>query len=199
MGLEKAKTGKLLYHLTSLNNLESIIKRGLLPRRIMMQNRNAFFDIADQNIISKRQVYGLDQYTPFHFHPYSAFDVAVKSRYNAQEMVYLCIGRELAIANDFKILPKHPLSQSECVLYDYREGFEQIDWDVLMEANRVDNYAKEVKMAECLTDKIIPINYIEVIFVPSEEVKEIVLNMLQKNGINTSTPYVYVQSVWFNY
>lgn len=199
MGLEKAKTGKLLYHLTSLNNLESIIKRGLLPRRIMMQNQNAFFDIADQNIISKRQVYGLDQYTPFHFHPYSAFDVAVKSRYNAQEMVYLCIGRELAIANDFKILPKHPLSQSECVLYDYREGFEQIDWDVLMEANRVDNYAKEVKMAECLTDKIIPINYIEVIFVPSEEVKEIVLNMLQKNGINTSTPYVYVQSVWFNY
>lgn len=199
MGLEKAKTGKLLYHLTSLNNLESIIKRGLLPRRIMMQNRNAFLDIADQNIISKRQVYGLDQYTPFHFHPYSAFDVAVKSRYNAQEMVYLCIGRELAIANDFKILPKHPLSQSECVLYDYREGFEQIDWDVLMEANRVDNYAKEVKMAECLTDKIIPINYIEVIFVPSEEVKEIVLNMLQKNGINTSTPYVYVQSVWFNY
>ena len=33
MGIETAKTGKLLYHLTKLDNLESIIKYGLLPRK----------------------------------------------------------------------------------------------------------------------------------------------------------------------
>lgn len=33
MGIETAKTGKLLYHLTKLENLESIIENGLLPRK----------------------------------------------------------------------------------------------------------------------------------------------------------------------
>lgn len=199
MGLENAKNGKFLYHLTSLDNLESIVIHGLLPRRIMLQEKSNFIDIADQEIVSKRQLYGLDRYTPFHFHPYSAFDVAVKNKYNAQRMIYLCVSRDLAIANDFIILPKHPLSQSECILYNYKEGFELIDWDVLMEPNREDNYAKEVKMAECLTDKIVPIDCIESIYVPSEEVKKYVLCMLQNYGINTPKPYVNVMEVWFNY
>ena len=32
MGLKDAKEGKLLYHLTELKNLESIIDFGLVPR-----------------------------------------------------------------------------------------------------------------------------------------------------------------------
>ena len=35
MGLKDAKEGKLLYHLTELKNLESIIDFGLVPRKIL--------------------------------------------------------------------------------------------------------------------------------------------------------------------
>lgn len=48
-------------------------------------------------------------------------------------MIYLCFDRELAKLNHFKILPIHPLSLDECVLYEYDEGFQKIDWDTLME------------------------------------------------------------------
>ena len=41
-----------------------------------------------------------------------------------------------------------------------------------MEKNRTDEYAKHVKMAECLTEKIIPIQHFKCIYVPSEEIKK---------------------------
>lgn len=94
MGIETAKNQNLLYHLTKLSNLESIIKYGMLPRRKVMEQGLQFGDIADKQIISKRQELGLDIYTPFHFHPYSAFDVAVKHTYQNEDMIYLCISRK---------------------------------------------------------------------------------------------------------
>lgn len=198
MGIETAKTGKLLYHLTKLDNLESIIKYGLLPRKKVIEQKINFGDIANSEIISKRTELGLDAYTPFHFHPYSAFDVAVKHTYQEQDMIYLCFDRELARMNRFKILPLHPLSAEECILYDYDEGFQRIDWGTMMEKNRTDDYAKHVKMAECLTEKIIPINHFKCIYVPSEDVKEKTIYILNENGVDFPPPFINTMGVWFN-
>ena len=197
MGIDKAKEGKLLYHLTKLSNLSSIIKYGLLPRRVILKSGIYFGDIASSEIISKRTELGLDVFTPFHFHPYSAFDVAVKHAYRGQDMVYLCLDRELAKAKGFKILPKHPLSVTECKLYDYDEGFQQIDWITLTEKNRVDDYAKQVKMAECLTDTIIPISCFTCIYVPSEEVKMKTITIFNECNVGFPPPYINVKEVWF--
>lgn len=99
MGLKDAKEGKLLYHLTELKNLESIIDFGLVPRKILRENTVTFGDVADPEIIRKRESLGLDGYIPFHFHPYSAFDVAVKKTHAGEEMIYICITRNLARRN----------------------------------------------------------------------------------------------------
>lgn len=131
MGLENVKSGKLLYHLTELKNLESIIRFGLVPRKVLQENTVIFEDIANPEIIVKRERLGLDEYIPFHFHPYTAFDLAVKKQHANDEMMYICISRELARRNNFKILPKHPLSLENCQLYDYEEGFKRIDWDTM--------------------------------------------------------------------
>ena len=71
MGLEGVRDKKLLYHLTKVDKMESIIKYGLLPRRYLLKQDMMFGDVADPEIISKRQKLGLDRYIPFHFHPYS--------------------------------------------------------------------------------------------------------------------------------
>ncbi|GFI45294.1 hypothetical protein IMSAGC019_00604 [Lachnospiraceae bacterium] len=197
MGIETAKTGKLLYHLTELNNLSSIIKYGMLPRKTIIMLGIKFGDIADAQIITKRQQLGLDMYTPFHFHPYSAFDIAVKHTHQGEDFIYLCIDRECAKLNGFKILPKHPLSTQECKLYDYDEGFSLVDWDTMMSINRVDDYAKQVKMAECLTEKVIPINAFTCMYVASEQVKERVIEILNNNDIDFPPPYINVMDIWF--
>ena len=48
-----------------------------------------------------------------------------------EKMIYICIQRELARENNFKILPKHPLSLASYQLYDYDEGFNLIDWEIM--------------------------------------------------------------------
>lgn len=197
MGLENAKNGKLLYHLTEFRNLQSIIENGLIPRKVLHENTVKFGDIANPEIITKREKLGLDEYVPFHFHPYSAFDTAVKRQYAAEEMIYICIRRELARMNNFKVLPKHPLSLEECELYDYEEGVRRIDWDTLMEVGRTDEEAKHIKMAECLSEYVIPVRYFQCIYVSSDTMKKAAEDILHRNEVVFPPPFVNVMPQWF--
>lgn len=144
LGLENVKNKYLLYHLTGIENLDSIIENGLVSRKTLLDNQVMFGDIADVAIITKRTELGLDKYIPFHFHPYSSFDYAVKYKHPGNTFIYLCIKRDLARENDFLILPKHPLSIEECTLYQYDEGFDLIDWDTMSKTG-IDEHSKQVK------------------------------------------------------
>ncbi len=196
MGMQDIRDGKLLYHLTRLDNFDSILEMGLLSRRYVIDNNVNFSDVADQEIITKRTMLGLDDYIPFHFHPYSSFDVAVKSTYSDKEFMYICIKRDLARYNKFKILPKHPLSIEECELLDYDEGFNRIDWDTMHTFGTEDEYTKHVKMAECLTDLRINIDFFQCIYVKSNQTKLYIEEKLRRKDIQVPPPFVNVQK-WF--
>lgn len=197
MGLEGTRNKELLYHLTRLDNMEMIVRHGLLSRKYLIEHHMQFGDVADQQIITKRQELQLDRYTPFHFHPYSAFDVAVKNTYSAKKFVYICIKRSLAESMGFQILIKHPLSQQDCILYSYAEGIKNIDWDTMEKAGETDAYARNVKMAECLTIDPVPAKLFQSVFVPDEETKLYIENLFKENGILDQPPYINVQSMWF--
>lgn len=55
------KRGNYYIILTELKNLESIIDSGLVPRKILRENTVTFGDVADPEIIRKREVLGLDE------------------------------------------------------------------------------------------------------------------------------------------
>lgn len=197
MGLEGVKEKKLLYHLTKVSNMEDIINYGLLPRRYLLEQGKKFSDVADPQIICKREELDLDKYTPFHFHPYSAFDVAVKNTYSTDKFVYICIKKALAEFNGFKILKKHPLSQQECVLYEYAEGIKNIDWETMERVGATDEYSRNVKMAECLTDKCISAELFQCVYVPDIETEQFIKKLFQAKGIMEQPPYVSFQPKWF--
>ena len=195
MGLQGVKNKKLLYHLTRLDNMESIIMNGLQPRRLL-KNKD-FFDVADANILDKRELLQLDQFVPFHSHPYSAFDVAVKHTYANEKFVYICIKRALAEFNDFKILVKHPLSQQECILYNYTEGINRIDWETMEKIGQNDDYTRNVKMAECLSSKCISPELFQCVYVPDVQTQKYIYDLFKQKGITEQPPYVSVQKEWF--
>jgi len=197
MGLENTRNKKLLYHLTKLDNMSSIIQYGLLSRAQVRSMGLGYYDIADLSIISKREELGLDRFVPFHFHPYTAFDYAVKNRYPDDKFVYITIKRELASFANFKILLKHPLSQEECILFDYNEGIDMIDWDTLERVGTDDAYSRNVKMAECLSNKAISPDLIQCVYVPDEWTKEYVEQLFWDRGITEQPPYVNVMEVFF--
>ena len=196
-GLEGVRNKKLLYHLTKIENLESIICNGLQSRQCVIANKMQVTDVADSEIITKRQQWDLDKYIPFHFHPYSAFDYAVKGTYGNEGFVYICIKRAFAEYNNFKILPMHPLSLQECKIYDYKQGMDAIDWDAMETLGTDDEYCRNVKMAECLAECGIPAELFQCVYVPNEAVKEYVEMLLRKYGITEQPPYVAIQEKWF--
>ena len=57
------KKQSLIYHLTSLENVPSILDQGLLPRSELTR----FTDVADGDILSSREGLNLQNYVPFHF------------------------------------------------------------------------------------------------------------------------------------
>lgn len=185
----KIKEGKLFYHLTKLSNLDSIIEKGLMSRKILENIGANFEDIADPSIMNKRKFFGLDKYIPFHFHPYSSFDVAVKNNYN-EEFVYICIRRSLAEKNKFCILPKHPLSIDEVNIFEYNEGMDKIDWEAMEQSSTFSEYCKNVRMAECLTESIVTTEDFHSIAVKNIEIQQIVEEKLKK--AKGKKPYVDV-------
>lgn len=154
-----ARTGQLIYHLTAIDNFESIVKNGLLPRNKIKPN----IDVADNEILAGRDKYNLLDYVPFHFFINTPFDGAVKKKYKNTDFIYICIKREVAKRNNFKIIPCHPLSNKltnyDNILFDYDKGFDLIEWGIIDGDNRDYNNQdiKNACMAECLYYGKIPI------------------------------------------
>lgn len=152
------RDGKLIYHLTSIRNIESIFDNGLRPRALL--NEKSIIDVADPEIIKYRIEYGITNYIPFHFFANTPFAGAVVKKYSSETFVYIAIKRSYAANNGFKIIPKHPMSYDMKYapnIYDYAEGIKRIDWDAMNRRDYRDEYCKNVCMAECVFDGVIDI------------------------------------------
>ncbi len=148
----KIKKGLLVYHLTSLENLPSILEHGLKSRATLSSAN--FDDIADQEIITSRRKNGLEELVPFHFFSKTPFDYAIQHNHREQLFVLVTVKRSYASENNWRIIPSHPLSGQTPDVMDYKPGFDAINWD-LMESDhhRYDTNPeyKQTCMAECLS------------------------------------------------
>jgi len=153
------KDGKLIYHLTAVENIESILSKGLEPRSVIEK----FLDVADQQIIERRIEKDLNCFVPFHFFAGSPFAGAVQRRHIDKSFVFITIKRTFAMSNDFKILTQHPLSLEDCEPKSYEEGFKSMDWETMNKREYKDHSCCEICMAECLSPHIIkPSNFFSV-------------------------------------
>lgn len=142
---------KLLYHLTSIENLSSIFQSGLRPRAQL----DAFADVADAEILRKRQTLQLEQYVPFHWFAANPFDGSVQRTRPGSQFVVITVHRSFAVRNHWKVIPRHPLANDVIQLFDYAEGFEAIDWDVMNARDYQDPGCKSICMAECLSPDVV--------------------------------------------
>jgi len=171
---------KLLWHLTAFDNLESILKNRLLARNHVRK----FIDVADQEIIQKRDRFGLGDYVPFHFFQGNPFDGNVLKANSDKKFCFIVLQRDLAKSKGYKILPKHPLSSEELVTYDYDDGMRMIDWELVDKRDYSNQECKVACMAECLAPGCVKPNDFFAIKVQTESDKQIVehfSNSLLKN------------------
>ena len=168
---------KLLYHLTALDNIKSILENGLMPRK----NIEDFTDVAEQDIIDFRNKEGISHLIPFHFFRGTPFAGIVQKNNPNKEFVYITIHRDIAKRKNFKIFPTHPKHMSPLKLYDCEEGFEIIDWELMNKRDYSIYECKEVCMAECVAPyKSIPADAFHSVIVKSEETKKYLEELCRK-------------------
>ena len=181
---KRIQDGKLFYHVTALENLEGIFTHGLLSRPDALKKEILKADVADQEIIEKREALGILDYVPFHFFEKTAFTGAVYKNYKDTTFCVITILRDFAKNNDFKICTAHPLSKNpKPEVLTYNEGLKSIDWKAMESRDYHDEKSKNVAMVECLAiSPVSPMNF-NSIFVPSEairqEVNDLVMEILE--------------------
>ena len=124
------RTQKLIYHLTSLQNLPPILERGLQPRADLAN----FVDVADQDIITDRRRLRLERFVPFHFFAKNPFDGRVQRDHPEKRFVLIAVERSKARSLGWKIIPRHPLAGDDIEVMDYDAGMQaldKIDWPLL--------------------------------------------------------------------
>lgn len=192
---------KLLYHMTALDNLESILKYGLLSRFEVEEkksgreyselnynneekNKLLKVDVADDEIIQKRRKLEILNLVPFHFFEPTPFAYCIFHKHPEKTFVTIAVKRNLAKAENFKISTRHPLNPNAKIL-TFSEGIEEIDWDA-MGGDFKDEGCKSVSMAECLFPSPVSPDSFFSIYVPDEEVQDVVESLRKKMSPNSS-------------
>ena len=121
----------------------------------------------------------------------------LRCKHSDKAFVYIAIKRDFARYAGFKVIPAHPLSSSGTVtLYPYDEGFKMIDWEEVSQTGSGTSYRKQAKMAECLTDKIIPATLFQNVYVHDAETKRYIEMLFREAGITEQPPFVNIMSEW---
>lgn len=173
---------KLLYHLTSIKNLEGILKEGIKPRSQL----DGFEDIADSEILQKRFTLGLESFVPFHWFARNPFDGGVQKARPNEDFVIITVRRSLASNQNWKVIPRHPLANDNIEVLDYVEGFQSIDWQAMNQRAYNEAYSKSVCMAECLSPITVPVSSFFKIYVPDTTAQEYVLEKSDRLTIAVS-------------
>lgn len=89
------------------------------------------------------------------------------------------------------------MSLTSYQLYDYDEGFNLIDWEIMTKVGLTDDHAKRIKMAECLSDRVIPVRAFKCFYVSSESVKIYVESVLLEQPRPTGRTRIPLQPSGF--
>lgn len=172
----------LLYHLTCMDNLPSILDNGLCSRKSLGKG---FTDIADGEIIQGRGIYNLQEMVPFHFFANNPFDGRVKADHPDKVFCMITVYRTFAKENKWKIIPRHPLANVQGVEpMDYEKGFASIDWELMNLRDYKDSESKSVCMAECLSPVTVYVKDFQCIYVKDEASKSHVERLLKERNLS---------------
>ncbi|MBX7271471.1 DarT ssDNA thymidine ADP-ribosyltransferase family protein [Stutzerimonas chloritidismutans] len=178
---------KWIFHLSSLDNLESILATGLRSRHDLQHSHAPFQDVADPEILDGRASLSLDRCVPFHFFARNPFDGIVQKMRPNERFFYACVARETARRNGYQIMPSHPLGRETPAIYSYEEGFHRIAWDKMNTRDYTDPETKLICMAECLSPASVPISSIDTFIFSCAEDEQLATEISHEIGHRIKT------------
>ena len=191
---------RLVYHITHIDNLESIIQNGLLSTNKKKDMNVSHVNIANKSIQETRSEMvvpcgpggTIHDYVPFYFASRTPMLLGVinTKNYDQPLMVYLCLKLDVidkgnAVFTDASANTKTPPN-----FYDKKEHLDNLDWEIIdSEKWSFDEDARHKHMAELLVKDKVRIEDVYGIVVFNDYIKKKVLDIFLKHSC--TPPNIY--------
>lgn len=194
---EKYK-GRYVYHLTSIDNLDSIIKNGLLATNVKNEKGIKHTDIANGTIQERRAntkvpcgpKCTIHDYVPFYFASRTPMLLGVINKKNCDQpyLVYLCLNIDVVDRDDVVFTDASANTNDVPHFYSDSCNLDKLKWDIInSNAWTFSDDERHYHMAELLVHKKVDISEISSIVVFNDAIKKNVEDIFESNKINAPT------------
>ena len=179
------------YHLTHLENLESILDKGLYGH----SHKHEYIDVSNIDVNSRRDKVEnihknkIHDYVPFYFNVKNAMLYAVQKRVG-EHVVILEMDKSLCYL-PYTIFCDRNAATYEANFTPYKKDLNQYDWTIIFSENWTNNgvqnlVQKQKMMAECLVKTHVSQSYIKVVHCQTIEIAYTVRNLANKYCMDIS-------------
>ena len=205
-----------IYHITHINNLESIVKAdGLLAYNALCEAKSKYTNIAAENIQDRRATIRvpcskrgfLHDYVPFYFAPRSPMLYTINKGnvegYSEGQTPIIYLVSEVETIADSNLYFAFTDGHAAMAFTDFFDNLEYldeaIDWEVMESRywfdTDEDNDRKRKRQAEFLVYNFFPWQLVTEVGVKNYQIKTEVDNILEKN--TTHQPSVKIRTAWY--
>lgn len=194
--MESKYSGRFVYHFTHIDNLEEIIKNGLLSTNLKAKKGIKHKDIANNEIQHRRSEMKvtcgpggvIHDYVPFYFTKRSPMLLNVIKGKNVDQegIIYLAIPIEAVEDKSVVFSTSSANTLSPPAFYSDSSDLDKLNWNIIDSRVWVPSpeTLKQQKMAELLIHDKITFSDISFIVVWDSSIGDHVKKLLKKNGIN---------------
>lgn len=195
MKIPSQHKGKYFYHFTHIENLESIVKNGLLSTNKKKELGLKHVNVACESIQERRSEmdvtcspYGkVHDYVPFYFTSINPMLLSVTNNKNIDQpfIIFLAVSIEKILEHNVVFTDASANTSIPPNFYANPNDLDKLDWDVINSKKwgTKDNDELHKRMAEVLVHEKVPLDWIDYIIVWNESFKGEANKIYKDNGI----------------
>lgn len=201
---------KYFYHFTHLDNLDSILKNGLLCTAQKEESKITHYNIANREIQGRRSEMDvicsgknlgkIHDFVPFYFSTKNTMQLSIinQKKVDQSELIFLGVETKLIKSENFIFTDSSANASTTPHFYDNFADLDKLDWNLINSRKwRLNDSERQKRMAEVLI-KDFKFEYIHHIVVFNEDIKKQVQKIIANNKIKSpKITYEPVDDKWF--
>ena len=196
MTIPKEYHGKFFYHFTHIDNLDSILRNGLISTNEKIRLGIIHKNIANENIQERRSQMNVavdpggtvHDYVPFYFCSTNPMLLGLTNNKNIDQpyLIFFAIPFEVILNDNVVFTDASANTVKLPNFYNQIEDLDQLNWDVINSTKwgTANEDLKHKKMAEALIYKSVPLEWIQYIVVWNDMFSNMVKEKYAQYGFN---------------
>ncbi len=189
--------GKYFYHFTHLENIDSIVKNGLLSTNKKNEKKINHVDLANENIQLRRSEMEvtcepkgtIHNYVPFYFTARNPMLLGVLNRKNIDQplVVYIAISIEKLLEKNVVFTDASANTSIPPNFFNDPKDLDKLNWDLINSRKWTEREKDNLhaRMAEVLVLDEVPIDWIDSFIVYNEMAKKGIKKVYKNNNLET--------------